>query len=624
MVSTDKTTTAAAWPILVLPVLILALLGGAWWLNRPAVRTPEEQAAPPRKMIVGTAVWPEPRPGGYVGSEACTKCHSQIAETYAQHPMYRSAGRTPGSDDVEDFEHGTEFTFADGRTYRVVKEDDGIYHHESLRDKEGELIYDESAKIAFFIGSGTRGKSYAIDRGGILVQSPISWYSTEHKWDMSPGYTHHHVRFGRRIPDQCVICHAGRTTIDEEREHVFPEPVLIEAAIGCERCHGPGEQHVRLHESTGADKKEDSIVNPAKLSDDRREAVCYQCHLIGKFRFARYGRTFDDFRPGDRLDDVWSTLVAGTGVRGDRKTKAVSHVEQMRDSVCFKKSNGSLGCVSCHDPHSVPSKSTAEEYYRERCLTCHADKGCSLPAEKRTAAPANDSCIHCHMPRLTAHDIAHASQTDHRLLRKADDDESSPYGAEGAELVLFDQENSSMPEWERERALAVAKVHRAQESGYAGSRDAEAAEQALRDIIAIAPDDSLSWNTLGSVLELRQEWAGALQAWQRALDLKPQNERALDALSSIYQKTGDYEHALEYLDRLIKLLPFRSRDHARRAMMLSEMGRMPEALAEAETALELDPTDRFMRRWIIEAAQRSGNLETSRRHADIQKRMGLN
>ncbi|MGH7134704.1 MAG: cytochrome c3 family protein [Pirellulales bacterium] len=603
-----------------LPIVVLAAVAGLWSRFRPTVETPPVEEAAPRPKLVGAAVKHPARPGGYVGSQACAECHATIAASYARHPMYRSGGSTPGADDVEDFDQGTEFSLDDGRIYRVVKQEDGIYHHEILRDQQGATIYDEFAKIAYFIGSGARGKSYAIDRGGLLFQSPISWFSSDQKWDMSPGYGHRHVRFGRRILERCVDCHAGRPTMDPEREDYFPEPVLLEAAIGCERCHGPGQPHIEFHAS-GEDKEaDDPIINPAKLSADRREAVCYQCHLIGKMAFPRYGRSFYDFRPGDRLDDVWSTFVAGTGVRGDQKTKAVSHVEQMRDSVCFQKSEGALGCVSCHDAHSVPAKSEVDGYYRQRCLECHAERGCSLPADQQAAPPANHSCTHCHMPRLSAHDIAHASQTDHRILRQIVIEEID-FAAETKEVALFDQDHSTLPEWEIERALVLATVHRLMEAGYASQKEADEAEHILRDIIEIAPDDFASLSALGSVLDLRQDAAGAREVWQRALELKPANEHILDFLVSVCQKSGDDQAALEYLDRLMELNPWRSRDYMRRATLLSQLGRTPEAVAAAERALELDPTDRTARRWIINAAQTIGDLNTARHHAEILRRV---
>jgi predicted CXXCH cytochrome family protein len=621
--ASDKAVVFPAWYLLLTVPVVALVVASAWWGCRPNLAAPPAAAVPPpRKKIVGEAVKPEPRPAGYVGSEACTKCHSDIAEKYAGHSMYRSAGMTPGKDDVENFDERTEFNFADGRVYRVEKRPDGIYHHEALYDNDGELIYDEAAKVSIFIGSGTRGKSYAIDHGGVLVQSPISWYTSEHKWDISPGYSFRHVRFGRRIPYECIDCHAGRPTHDPDRENYFPEPVLIEAAIGCERCHGPGQKHIEYREADELAGGEDPIVNPSKLDPDRREATCYQCHLIGEKRYPRYGRTFGDFRPGDRLDDVWATMVKGTGVRGDRKTKAVSHVEQMRESTCFAKSEGRFGCTSCHDAHSSPAHEEVEAYYQQRCLNCHSEKGCSLPAEQQAAAPANNSCTYCHMPKLTAHDIAHASQTDHRILRKPEANEGiGPAGGQTDAVVLFDEENTVMPPWEVERALAFAQVRKLRQSGYASRTVAEELMQTLSMLVEIAPDDPPIWIALGDVADLRHDNASARKNWERALKLWPDDEMVLDSLAVVCQQSGDYQASLDYSNRLIDLEPWRARDYERRSAVLAHFGRLREAIADAEKAVELEPLDKKARRWLKDLYRQVGNFAAGSKQDEILKRI---
>jgi tetratricopeptide (TPR) repeat protein len=630
MVSARRARPGGGRLAAVLATLLVVAGVVAWWRGSP-------NAAPvvaplPRKVVrIERPAEPVVRPAppsqeGYLGSEACAKCHADVAESYSQHAMFRASGATPGPFDIEDFQDRTEFLGRDGRTYRVEKRDDGIYHHEMTLDREGRALYDQAVKVSYFIGSGTRGKSYAIDHDGILFQSPISWYTTGGNiWDLSPGYEYNRQRFERRISDQCVLCHAGRPAIDPNRENAFVEPVLLEAVIGCERCHGPGSRHVALREANAAPADDDSMTNPATLSFDRRDAVCNQCHLQGHLRIPRYGRSFDDFRPGDRLDDIWAVLVTDSGVRSDGRTKAVSQAEQMYDSVCFKQSDSRLGCTSCHQPHVQPAHDEIAAYYRGRCLECHSEHGCSLSLEERNQPPAENSCIHCHMPRLSAHDIPHATQTDHRIVRFGNSEELLPefptMSEPAGELVVFDEQRSDMPDWERQRVRAIAEVREIEQRHHASDAEIQAVSDVLRAIVEIVPDDRESWFSLGVALSLGRDSAGARAAWERVLEVEPRDELALDALVGQYQAHGDRALALVYLDRLLAVNPWHTANHARRATLLADLGRIDEAIAAGEKTLELDPTDASTRRWLALLYQRQGQAAASRRHAEFSRQL---
>src|SRR5262249_10132134 len=90
----------------------------------------------------------------------------------------------------------------------------------------------------------------------------------------------------------------------------------------------------------------------------------------------------------------------------------------------FQKSDGRLGCISCHDPHSLPQPAKRVAYYRGRCLECHGEKGCSLPASERQ--PKQDSCMACHMPSVNPTDVAHVTLADHCIPRRPDAGEALP------------------------------------------------------------------------------------------------------------------------------------------------------------------------------------------------------
>ncbi|RSL18520.1 hypothetical protein EDE15_4106 [Edaphobacter aggregans] len=50
--------------------------------------------------------------------------------------------------------------------------------------------------------------------------------------------------------------------------------------IDCQRCHGPGAAHVKAAQSgTPGPRIRMLILNPARLTNERKMEVCEQCHL---------------------------------------------------------------------------------------------------------------------------------------------------------------------------------------------------------------------------------------------------------------------------------------------------------------------------------------------------------
>ena len=274
-----------------------------------AAQAPEPAAAESpvtRRPPVAPLEKPSPRPSGYVGSQSCSSCHAAIAESFAQHPMGQAMDTVPGEHPVEN--QSDVRRFVDREREYVVEERDGVVlHHERVFAPDGTLIYDQAMPVRFAVGSGTRGRSYLIEQAGLLTQSPIGWYSGTGRYGLSPGYEHDRgLRFERSVGDGCLHCHAGLVEHTADGTERYTSRVFAEAAIGCERCHGPGADHVAKMTALPAGAKADDlqIVNPVDLEPRRREAVCNQCHLGGEATFPRFGRGFYDFRPGDHLDDV--------------------------------------------------------------------------------------------------------------------------------------------------------------------------------------------------------------------------------------------------------------------------------------------------------------------------------
>ncbi|MCO6456765.1 MAG: tetratricopeptide repeat protein [Pirellulaceae bacterium] len=549
--------------------------------------------APPR------LVRPAPRGEGFVSAATCAECHAEIAERYRSHPMSQSLAPIAGAAPVEDFQQRTQFEPSQARRYRVERDGPRVLHHEVGLGRNGQMVYDHREPIEYVLGSGRRGRSYLLNRDGFLFMSPISWYSQAGRWDLSPEYAvDAHPRFEREATDRCLQCHAGRMNYADrpsgELVQRYAEPPFLEHAIDCQRCHGPGEQHVAHWRKPGS-QAADPIVNPAKLDPSRRDAVCLQCHLQGEHQVLRYGRSHADFRPGDALGEIWSVFVRPAN-DSPRASPAVSQAEQMRASACFLGSQGRLGCISCHDPHTVPEAAQRIAWYREKCLACHESRACRESDPRRQAEA--DSCIACHMPRFAADDVPHTTQTDHRVPRRARQpasDEVSPTASSAGSkrddsppLTVFDLDDCPLAPIELERARGLMLAERAEWQRVPGA--AAAAVPLLARSLQAAPDDLRVVDALALCRMLENQTDQAVELWQRAIQLEPGRRDALFSLAIYYHNSGQTDLALEYTERYLRQFPWNAEMHGRHSHLLGESGRLDEAIAAAERALQLNPS----------------------------------
>lgn len=550
----------------------------------------------------------------YIGSTACRDCHSEIWEKYQSHPMANSFSKVSSASPLEDYLEKTEFAPPGNRSYRVEKTADQVLHHEIMKDSHTDVIYDQSVPVEYTIGSGKRGRGYVIDHDGILFKSSISWYSDEHRWGLSPDYLpERHQRFERRVTGGCLACHAGLPNFVRDEADKFGQPPFLEEAIGCERCHGPGRKHVAARES--GDVANDPIVNPSRLDTDPRESVCAQCHLHGESRVLRTGRTPHDFRPGQRLDDNWIVFVKSHGTGVTRSGRAASQVEHMVSSVCYQRSQGQMGCASCHDPHSIPSSSEKVEYFRQRCLKCHSERGCSLPLSDREAAPNFDNCVKCHMPSVASSNVLHRSVADHRILRRPSEDNEQARG----ESKVFQFTEASIPQSERDRAKAIKLIENAIGPPFRPEL-AEEAKQLLLPLIAESPNDPEIYAAMGNIFQIQKQPIEATRWRLRVLELNPRHEKTVQSLAEVFHDEHQLAQAEIYLKRFLELNPWHGAYHGRLAVVLMQRGDTKAAIASAERALELNPTIWQLDELLAEAYQRIGNHEASARHRALLNR----
>jgi predicted CXXCH cytochrome family protein len=404
----------------------------------------------------------------YVGSEACRNCHAEHTETFRHGGMGRSMAEIDLTREPADatFDHPLS-----RRRYEVRRRDGKLWHRELLltsgsADSEEILLAEFPAK--YVVGSGDHALSYLVESESFLMESPITWYRSSNKWGMSPGYdAPEHLGFQRETGQGCLICHAGQSRALGGSVHRME---ITEAAIGCERCHGPGALHVEHHRAKEpstmtADSIDRTIVNPAHLSRELGEAVCQQCHLSGYAAILARGTKLGDFRPGLRLQDFRHDYGLKTT---DKDMTVVGHVEQMHHSRCYQKTQD-FSCITCHSPHGEPEAKSKVTHYQSICLKCHSERSCKVEPARRARESAENDCVHCHMPQSKT-EIPHLAFTHHRVgipdakTAGGDDSTDKTYGA-GTLAPILDLEGISP--LEKKISLGLAYLEASSHPSYA-------------------------------------------------------------------------------------------------------------------------------------------------------------
>jgi Flp pilus assembly protein TadD len=605
---------------LVLVAGLLVVAGIAWvvWDSRWGIGGARAPAAgrTPARDVSADSPYLNTRPGvAYVGDAACARCHGEIAAAYRGHPMGRSLAPV-GAEERPPIGPAAGLPFeSKGVRYTIERRDGREFHRASRRRPDGGTFAEVEAEVSYALGSGTRGIAYLIERDGFLFQSPIAWFAQKRRWDVSPGYGTVNPRpnFERAIQRECLFCHTSRVRSVAGTLNRYEPPFFEGHAIGCERCHGPGELHVkRGAASAGPDR---TIVNPAHLAPALRESVCQQCHLQGWFRFAREGRDMFDYRPGLPLLRFLAVFVREEPNPG--RTELIGQAEQMESSRCFLASGGELGCISCHDPHRTPPPAEKAAYYRGRCLECHERRGCALAAEERRRRGPGEDCIACHMPRPAVSDIPHTVTTDHRIPRHAGlppPRSARPRSSTGlpGEFVPREYHWDLMTRQERQAAARdrgvamelAAQALRADPrlARLAASQAVPLLEPAVRD----HPDDLHARESLGYALGMLDRLPAARREYDEVLRIEPRREMSLPYLGRTLAGLGRPDLADAPLREAIAVNPWRSDYRLALARYRFQGSDWPGAASACREAIRLNPELFEARSLLVQCLVRSG------------------
>lgn len=596
---------------------------------------------------------------GYVEDRVCAECHREIWTTYQQVGMARSFARPGSAERIEDFAQSAFAHAASKQNFEMSWRGERLLFRREQRDAAGRPINVWEHEVDWILGSGNHARTYLYrTEGGELYQLPIAWYTQEGKWGMAPGFDRSdHDGVLRRVRRECMFCHnaypdAPQGSDLHDAQQTYPEK--LPEGIGCQRCHGPGAEHVRralTAPKVGAAIRA-AIVDPGALSKPRMEDVCFECHLqpsVAIQGLRRYGVGDWSFRPGQDLAAYQVAVdVEEEGVAAGDRFEINHQAYRLRQSRCYLKS-ADLSCLTCHDPHvKIPTAERAE-HYSSACLGCHEGhkpEACGIggTAETDSAIDPKD-CVSCHMPQRRPSDVVHVVMTDHKIqIPKAGVDLVAPRAETdpvitGLRLLEPETLPGAVAEIYRagtavravrstaaldrlETLLATGKPSEIEPyldlaEGQLGARRFAAAEKTLRAVLSRSPGRPLALEWLGIALTGQGKNDEAISTLRAVLAASEKNGSPArpESLFNLGLLRVDRapERALADFDRALALRGNQVAAWFYRGIALERLDRRSEAEAAYQRALEIDP--RFTRGYLAlaESALVRGDKSAARR-----------
>jgi predicted CXXCH cytochrome family protein len=313
----------------------------------------------------------------YTGSAACAKCHQQIYDRWKKTPMAN-----------------------------VVR--DPREHPEAIIPNlaSNPLAKFTKEQVALVYGSVWKQR-YFTKIGDDYFPEPAQWDVTNHVWRpyfvakgadwWEPFYPADNMQ--RPTGPTCDGCHSVDYDIHTKK--------VAEWNVGCERCHGPGSEHV-AHPTRG------SILDPARMDYVQANDTCIQCHSQGRpLSSPIEGKYYDwpvGYHVGLKLRDFWQLEDHTLGqLSFTHFADGTAHKNRMQgndyiQSLMYRRG---ITCFTCHDVHGTENYAQLRKPADKLCLDCHGPLSPNGPRtgtlEEHThhkAGTPGSQCISCHMPKI--------------------------------------------------------------------------------------------------------------------------------------------------------------------------------------------------------------------------------
>ena len=314
----------------------------------------------------------------YSGSQSCEKCHQEI---------YARWKKTAMANVVRDPHEHPDAIAANLATNNVSK-----------------IAKDQ---VAFVYGSLWKQR-YFTKVGEDYFPLPVQWVFADHSWrpyhvpdKAGDWWTAFYPSDNMQRPTgpTCDGCHSVGYDIHTKQ--------VAEWNVGCERCHGPGSEHV-------AHPARDNIVNPGLMDPVADTDTCVQCHSQGQPPTSPMdGKYYDwpvGYSVGLKLADYWKLEDCTLGQTSFYYfPDCTAHKNRMQGNDFAQSAmyHRGITCASCHDVHGTNNYAQLPKPADQICLDCHGPASANGPRTATLAehthhkdGSAGAQCVACHMPAI--------------------------------------------------------------------------------------------------------------------------------------------------------------------------------------------------------------------------------
>lgn len=375
-----------------------------WLLSRAYLQLDDQAAAQDSlskyKMALeqGANRVDDEEPAPFTGAESCKQCHESIYEDQqnSRHALTFHYGNTT---------ENLPWTTLHKSDPHISELKVDFETNLSQNERKWQTTTDNheiQSLVQFIMGSGRHAITPVLaDDNDQFLESRWTYYASINDWDLTPGHLispkdqSHYVGVPQ-TPDMiriCLECHTTNATAVIRQKGIE----RLDRGIGCERCHGPGGNHLAAMKMNLSDKSIGRFRRNSFGSRPQALQLCAECH-------GTQGR--DIIQKGDAAI-----------VRFQATTLTFSE--------CYKKTEGTgqFDCLTCHSPHQ--NAEPEMQFYDSKCLKCHNPKESqkqdvidiqSIATVCKVSPDKN--CTACHMPKIDSIQ-PHAKFTDHQIrIRK--------------------------------------------------------------------------------------------------------------------------------------------------------------------------------------------------------------